>query len=779
MDKYIKMKIDNEVVDYDVQGDFPISIDYKLEDVNDFQKKKSSEALNIKLPATLKNDKIFNTFHNPAVDDTTVNTSFRGIRTITIEANGDEVLIGKNFLKKSTSQYDRPKSYEISAYGNNADWMIDMKELTLYDILKNKTLVFTAETVIASWAFNGTDENLPFVLAPVKFSSYMDRELSTDSNYSISSMRPSLSNYWIIYWAFQSFGYRIESNFIHSNYFRRKVMPWTFGNFLNTDGTKYDVHKFLAKSTQEFTKRDYYDAFWNLDVTNDFTDGGFDNNTTNHPDPNGGDYTYHVANNNEMRWTYRTPHYGILTAKLSLTIEIDAACNNGSVTVYIYWYKRSALTGVTTQIGAEVLCDVATSIGGASFLGMPTSYCEADVLGDDSISARIYLEQDNGKLGFCRCSARVIEFKTEYFKIPVGGTVNFDSLNGLKNFKFLDLLRGEADNFNLAIQTDPINKVVVIEPTHDYSITNDLTQLNQGYFKKEFDKWSGKRDIEVESDMELFSGYQRELVFKYKDDYADGAFKLVKDRNLSDPGKGKYLFPERFKAGKQEHENRFFSATMHFEATSFKEITGVSPQMICLVPENISNTSSSESANTFLPKNAWYKGLQTGVGGWKFNGTQYTNYPYMFAVNYKVGGQNDPVFSYCDEKIGLVDTPVLGKGLLKRFFWQRLAIMRNGQYLKENFKLNNKDITNWFHRERKDINGNLFELIAINGFKPMIDDSTECNLRRYVPVSQKDLLATYPTENSVLNDSIDGSSYDLKYNRLICLATDIPTPSIV
>lgn len=37
--------------------------------------------------------------------------------------------------------------------------------------------------------------------------------------------------------------------------------------------------------------------------------------------------------------------------------------------------------------------------------------------------------------------------------------------------------------------------------------------------------------------------------------------------------------------------------------------------MICLVPENISNTSSSEAQNTFIPKTAYYKGLVTGGGG--------------------------------------------------------------------------------------------------------------------------------------------------------------------
>ncbi len=59
----------------------------------------------------------------------------------------------------------------------------------------------------------------------------------------------------------------------------------------------------------------------------------------------------------------------------------------------------------------------------------------------------------------------------------------------------------------------------------------------------------------------------------------------------------------------------------------------------------------------------------------------------MFAVNYKSGGEDDPILSYSDE---LIDG-VIGKGLLKRFFWQRLAIMRNGQWYETFIKLNNYD----------------------------------------------------------------------------------------
>ena len=78
--KYLKIKIDNEELDIDVNADFPIVFDYQLEDVEDFQKKKSSESLAIKLPATKRNQKQLNTFNNTSFEDNSPNQFFRGIR---------------------------------------------------------------------------------------------------------------------------------------------------------------------------------------------------------------------------------------------------------------------------------------------------------------------------------------------------------------------------------------------------------------------------------------------------------------------------------------------------------------------------------------------------------------------------------------------------------------------------------------------------------------------------------------------------------------------------
>ena len=779
--KYLKIKIDNEELDIDVNADFPIVFDYQLEDVEDFQKKKSSESLAIKLPATKRNQKQLNTFNNTSFEDNSPNQFFRGIRRFVAEANGDEIFVGKAIPKKAFRNSGRPTLYEINAFGNNADWMIDLKEVTLFDVLKKINFVFDKNAIINSWNYDGTDESLPYVFAPVKYADPLDLTDGNDKNYHIKNFRPSISKYWTIYWAFQMLGYRVKSNFLDSEFYRRQVMPWTFGNFLSSEGTKYDIHKFLAKSDTTRRFDTSMNDFVDLNVV-DSPPTGFDGNNT----IAGGDYIYQ---NKEMRWKYNTPDYGILEVGFSCAIAYDLKMDLSSeIELNLFWYKNEVLEKQDQIFDRE-----APTLGWTQGADLTYRFFNTEVQQGDVITCKVKLRIKKSRTAtVARCNLSVDEIKN-YFKVPIGGEISFDSYLSLQKYKFLDFLRGEVDLFNLSFQTDPINREVLIEPTHDYSTTNYLSIRKMGYFNGNILDWTQKEDISKDSFVEIYDNNAREFVFKFKDDSNDGALKVVQDRYKINLASGKYVFSERFKAEKKEFENRFYSPTMHYFVDDFADVTGQPPQMICMVPENISNTSSSESQNTFLPKTAYYKGRVSGVGGWRMkdqNGqiTTYQDFPFMFSVNYKPGGENDPILSYSDEKIGNDGNYIVGKGLIKRFFWQRLAIMNDGRMLTTNFMLNNKDIRNWYHQERIKINGELFELISIKAYTPLKDVSTQCVLRKWVPITEREKINTYPSEESVKKNAVivltapmsnsDNSLidkvFDTQYNRLMCLYTDIP-----
>lgn len=739
LNKYIRIGINDQQLDLASVEDLPISISYRLEDPEEFQKKKSSEAFDIVVPATTNNQKIANTFHNPDVEDFTTGEIFRSNRSAFIEANGYELLVGKAFL--NSAKHNRfPTEYEYSFFGNNADWLIDMKESTLYDFLKDIQFAFTKEKIINSWAFDGTDEDLPYVFAPVRYGQPMDDYIPSagvvpqrDRNIKPEYMRPSLSKYWILYRAFKSLGYKISSDFFDSEYFRRQVMPWTWGNFLFSEGTRLNSLDFLAKGTDivHMLNQDYTD-YWDVKASNDSIDGAFDNN---------GVYEYSTLLK-EMKWTYIPPfNYGPLEGHFYFNMAITAvATANSEVEVRIQWFKNGVR--VINNIndngnGTKLLLLQAPAVGRSDFIGVVEDFFSQVVDPGDTISAKIYLHTFKSGTGISRIHARVDAFELEFFRIPLGGLIDFANYTGFKKHKFLDFLGGIVDEFNIQIQTDPINKIVYMEPAHPYSTTNDMSAKSGGYFNGDHLNWEEKQDISKESTMILFSDSERELYFRYKEDNNDGVLKTVQDRNLNKVAVGKYVFPDRFKAGKKEIVNRFFSAVMHYDVrqwAGFGSDPDDFPQMITLIPENISNTSRDEAQNTFEPKSAYYKGLITNVG-WIFDGIVQADFPFMFAVNYRTGGEDDPILSYADESIGPDPTPVIGKGLLRRFYHQRLAIMRNGQYYRTHFRLNNNDITNFLHREHIILHGQRWELVEINDYKPLKEESTECLLRKWSPIT--------------------------------------------
>lgn len=772
--KYIKVSIDGEILDLPQEG-IGLSINYQLEDIEDFQKKKSSESFDITFPATPANDRIGNTLHNPAIDDNTTDKVFSSHRKAVIEANGHELLVGKAFLTQATHT-DKPQAYTFDFYGNNADWIIELKEATLFDCLKHITFPFEKAVIEASWAFDGSDETLPYVFAPVRYGQPMESmDLGTAPNIITAKdynmlpvyMKPSLSKYWILFWGFKLAGYRINSQFFNTEYFRRQVMPWTWGNFLDSEGTKTEIHKFLAVGPDKYfyvSNQNGIAEYLDCEVTNDHTNPGFDaNNTIAEPR----DYEY-ISASKEMRWTYNTPHYGTLEAFFSLTIDwaaIEEAAPGG-ITLYAEWYHN----GVQKQRDLFARSDQGTS-------GFPTLIFSQVVLPDDYVSVKIFGAIAGAKGGTNDLRIKVTEFKLDYFRIPLGGTIAFDGLYSLKKYKFLDFLKGIADEFNLAIQTDSVTKVVTMEPLHAYALGNDLSITQPGYLNGDFIDWQQKQDLSKVSTLRLFSDYEREVVFAYKDDTNDGALKVVQDRNQSKLATGKFLLPARFKEGKKEVTNTFFSPTVHYEVTQWGAITGINPQMVVMVPENISNTSRDEAQNTFAPKSCYYKGLVAGAGGWVFDGEQKTSLPYMFAVNYQPGGEHDPVLSYSDERIGLVPGAVLAKGLLRRFYLQRMAIMRLGKYYTTHFLLNNNDVTNWLHREHIVCRAQRWELVNINSYKPLSEESTECQLRKWTPITPEDGANVFPSSSAVVAGTASASPFDTQYFQLKCLTSDIPTPT--
>lgn len=738
LDKNIKVLIAGQEAEI-LDPENLIQVSYMIEDRDNFQTKESSKAFGLQLPATLQNSQIANTFFKPGVKDMTAIEIYKNPRKIQVISNGQEIFTGKSFLI-SAAHNSLPTKFEFDCYGNNGDWLIDLQESTLYDFLRDMVINFTKSNIIASWDYDGTDINLPYCFIPIKYGLIMGKHLSLvdgvteveDYNMYPEYMKPSLSKYWIIYKAFKSIGYKVQSDFFDTPYFRRQMMPWTWGGFLDSDGTKMDILRFLAISSFSFIlNHSDRDDFVDVHADNDTINGAFDNNNN---------YTYVSP---EMKWTYNlSTSFGVLDATFHLNMFIDAevksdvltaggisSLNKNKVKIRAFWYKNGVEQFVTTHV------DIASPfIGSKTAFGSFEEYQTFQVNPGDTISVKIHLYQEHkGFFGAAKSLINIDAFETSYFRIPLGGTVAFENMLAFKNYKFLDFLAGIVDEFNLVFQTDPVNKIVYFEPTHPYSLTNDMSATSGGYYNGKILDWTDKQDLSKESEIINFSDAIRELLFQYKDDPNDGTLKKTQDRTNIVLAQAKYVFPERFRKGKDTMENRFFAATMHYEPPQWAFPGFEAPQMIIMQPENISNTSAREAQNTLLPKSIYYKGKTTSYK-WVFDGENTHPYPFGFAVNYKAGGENDPVLSYVDENIGPETAPTIAKGLLRRFFLQRLQIMRTGEYYKTFIHLNNTDIANFLHREHIMLSGQKWELAEINNYNSMKEESTECLFKKHNPI---------------------------------------------
>ena len=327
-------------------------------------------------------------------------------------------------------------------------------------------------------------------------------------------------------------------------------------------------------------------------------------------------------------------------------------------------------------------------------------------------------------------------------------------------------------------------------------------QDTDGYFKDMY-VWDDKQDLSKRSSMELFSNYERQVDFMFRQDGSDGAQNIwsarykgiylnntVTSRLKYDtvdngvyagvPGAARYMLPERFNMGNRQRTNRFFSATMHYFATQFKYLTGVSPQLIAIFPENIANASAEAVQTVFEPKIAYYEGLADRAvhGGWYWEGdpsdpsTAYDDYdlPLMYSVYYGSGGDERPVLTYSDQLIQGNKV----KGLLKKFLWRRMAMFANGQIYHTHIKLGLLDMANWTHRQIIRLKNCNWGIIEIDGFNPLSDESTKVTMYKLVLPDATDIENIYPSEDALDSNALLSDPFDLVYAPLLIFPNDIP-----
>lgn len=920
--KYLDLKINNESVDLSQADQEGIEVSYVLEEPENFEQIQSDTSYGITLPASKKNDQVFNTFHNPSVEDLTPGQQFRQWMPAILNVNGTvPILIGSARLNSATYK-EKPESYNLELQGGNGEWGIAGQNLTLWDCVSATPHTFDVATIEQSWrraAVGGydADEDHDFVYAPVRYRQPFQytqangKHIGHDDTVSIYMLRPSLSIYWMLYRGFKALGLSINSVFLNTAYFRRMVMPWTWGDFFDinsqlTEGLTFKAAGIIPPTPPPtYTSGVYYTGpvavtapwtVWNTTaaagtgyiVTGPIFGGGtayFDLSNTEPPNgfDNYGLYSFNTGTG-IMSYNFTPP------ANLAPYIGSNVTLN----------FKLSLYVGIKTDPGSQCDMQIEVYINGVlqssnSILpGGPIVSNEYPCPGIGAVYPFVKnnMTPTDYQFAVSGCnSGDLIEFKLKYvqsggtaatvvvmssghlntnpadtgaspwqynpvtekwqnlqgditkaawqemystlqmvgIQIELGTPVNFKQYDTFRNYRFFDLLNGLVDTFDLQVKSDPINQSVTIEPRHavdipDYDNNGDFIGniTVDGYLSSvKVNDWTKKQDFTGESIVENFANTERQIDFQFKPDGADGgqniytarykgryAPSITKYKFQNDavengliaavPGASRYMLPNVYATGNKQKTNRFFSATMHYFHAPWNNITGLgspAPQLIAIFPENINDSSASAVTQAFEPKIAYYAGLKdtAGYGGWRWIGDPASPYtdggspsaigfslPYMFSVNYQqkaiiLGQNNYPVLSYSDQLVyDSSGNPIIMPGLMRKFFLQRLAIMRNGQILNANLRLNLNDVCDWLHRTAVLIDKNLYGVIEIQGYRPISDEACKVKLWKIIPAQQVDLDNSYPSATSISTNPLVLAQYDLKYAPLTLFITDIP-----
>lgn len=783
----------------------PVAISYKLEDPENFEKKKGSEALNLQVPATRANSKAAGFLHGPENRESAAEEHSKP-QPCTITAEGYEVFTGKAFLREATHT-DKPEGYSYDCYGNNADWLVDLRDKTLWDFVSSHIHLFQPSTIENSWSnySSNNSEINDYVYAPVR----RLEEFAPDGNHKNQfvtpfDLQPSISPYWILRRAFESLGYRVTSDFFSTTFFKKLCMPWVWGSFLFTEKTRFAPFKFRAMCTRAEKSRSIgVWAEWVSpqpgssnagdplvtaikwdDDSSGGTLGGFDQGLPG---------LYQFTNDKMMNYTYPADSVlGLVTMNFHLSIFYHHHSSSDQTwRLSVYWFVTpagqtlAASPNTSDAVASDII--VEKEVGDAEDNIVDVNR-ELTINPGDTVTAILRIEASSGTYGHNWTVGQPYDpngggtwpgsyLENTYIKKAIGSPVNFKDYSAFKKYKFLDLLRGLIDMFNLQVGTDPVSKTVFFEPTDGYELPDG--SKHEGYFKTTKVDWSGKQDLSKKSTVKLYAENNREFLFRFKEDNNDGGLAILEKRETIITGAAKYIFPERFTEGIEERENRFFSPVVHVRMLGWTNLlsNGKTPQLVALIPENISQTSSEEDGQNFEPKLCWYKGRVSDNGAWRWRpygnagGQTQATMPFMFAVNHQTGGENDPVLTYCDQGIGGASVPA--KGLLRRFFLTRLARMRNGKLYSTWMRLKLGEAADPLQREEKIVGASSYHLIEIKDYKPLLPETVECTMWQKALPGAADDAAIAPTALSIMqNDPQSGS--DLKWVQSFILETDIP-----
>ena len=813
---------DNSVVgelDITDHSDFPLAMTFQISDFKDLTSTTGDYSKTFKIPATKNNNKIFKHLYNPNSISENKITDKKSCRIL---VNNLYSLVGLLKVNAVGGYGETPSYYDCVFFGSNLGWGAGLQDKYMDAIdwgNDSKNLTYNKASIMATWQHADCDDassasDAPIVYPITSYGVYNEggqartiQLLDTASTQPIANgstgyygfndtgidygtplpsadWRPSVFVKSTLENIFNGVGYKISSNFMNTDMFKKLV--WLLPNFkYNNPDERYEEYSY----------------------GNTFTGGGLISNTliapTNDPQNNtsfstfssvidlndaGADFVLNSATNN-TGWDastgiYTIQEYGYYKIELNnFGIWFQSnVYNGGSLGVSYVKIELQVKTAGQTSFNSIDSCTTNSfSISGSGGLSGSVSFGDLNRLTylNKNDQLRLNLTVKAGTYGYSGNKINLylfgsstpasptlsgnanaqysISLKPE--KVEYGQTYDLDKVMN-KDYKQTDFVKGVAHAFNLQMTTDESAKTVNIEPFNS--------------FYKPFGSaidWTYKLDRSKEiSDKWLENDLKRTLVFKYKSDGNDAKVKIRGERyffGIEDEFPYREILPDTFEKGNSTFENPFFAGTYNAKDTDTISNSSFNDTAFsaCLWTEDVSSNAESrpDKGYEFLPRllywnkyspnpsnlnskraftQTWfnYGGIvSAGVTG--SSGLLSTIYPQATMIN--TDSTTSPVLSYgnvyvrdYDDVNKTYSSYVVGKGLYDTYYKDSIEMLKENPRMRTSYiALKISDIVNLDFTKLVYIDGVYWRINKIIDFMPNKNESTKVELIQFTQQS--------------------------------------------
>jgi len=675
----IKLFIGGQEVDLN-QNEVNVTIDYSIENIELGNISGAHSKRNVTLPATKTNVNIFQNI----TDAGAIVTNAYKLLSARLEADGVPILTGKARLEGADLQAINSgflaSNFKISLIGNNADWFADVGNTLVRD-LGWSTIEVSETTVKAN--YNPVTAEYCFIL--MKWKAW-----ENETYILYNELTPAIFIWQILEKAFKDKGYQLNSIF-KTDPFNRLIIP--MGLNLDADYIKDFVNLRASNpSPSTFTKSAGENGTVNITFTDETTSPNFDT---------GGNYTGGV---------YTVPINALyeLIAELNVTLTATIGDINQFAELILF-FEVNGNNVSTYDLTNETSLNDSISL---EFLG--------DLVIDDVVKLRLRYENVSFNLSIAGSLSVVAEKEG----LETGETVNLQYIIPI-SWYVRDIISDLTTIFNLAWETDVLNRQVYAYPKDDYTIRYRANSTGaasittfDGFFKGSNKYDLNIRDVEG-SDFQVFDGYKSTQVLAYATD--DDTTNKEEERRGVNIYSGGYNFPtDRFDNGIEFIYTNFFAKAIHINDVAITTGGTYGAQMPLVFGDDYNTVTDAEPNYNLAPRLLYYAGRRNGLDGKirLFDETTSAasafDFPAAFMVNYNDPSGADFNLSFSDEVTNYTNVM---QGVFKTFHLQTYKRIELGKVYSTFVKWKPKDITQLSFR-RKGIIGSSNFIIQSLEYNP-------------------------------------------------------------